>query len=471
MQRRRDRILVVDDDDGVRSALRRALTAAGYELFEAECSAGAEAAALAHVPDLALLDLRLPDGDGIELIQRLKATQPGLAVIVLTGHGSIDTAVSAMKRGADQFLTKPVDMEALRLVMQRVLQDRRNLQRQWASRAREGEPRPLIGASPAFRQFVSEVEQVLDADLPMLLLGETGTGKGLMARWLHARGPRSAGPFVDLNCAGISRELLDAELFGYEAGAFTGAVKAKPGLLEVAHGGTFFLDEIGDMDLAIQARLLKVLEEKRFRRLGDVRDRAVDVRLIAATHQDLARLMREGRFRQDLYFRVSAIELRLPALRERGEDLEPLARSILEDFAREVGRPVLELGAAALDSLRAYDWPGNVRELRNVLESAALRRRSGTLVAEDLRLRASTPAPAAMPRPDEQGAEPGQPLATLAEIERAHIQRAIEVTGGHVARAARLLGISTSSMYERVRRLGLPISGLGQGGTPTAAKP
>ncbi|MCL4818724.1 MAG: sigma-54 dependent transcriptional regulator [Vicinamibacteria bacterium] len=441
---RRDRVLVVDDDEGVRSGLRRFLNLKGYDAIEAGTAAEAEDAVLRTAPDLVLLDLRLPDGDGGALIPGLRAACPGLAVVVLTGHGSVEVAVAAIKRGAEQFLTKPIDMEALLLVIERVLLDRRNERREQASRGRGGS-RSSLG--PGLESLAVEAEPIRDSDVPVLILGETGSGKGVLARWLHETGLRSKGPFVDLNCAGISRELLDAELFGHQPGAFTGAVKAKPGLLEVAHGGTVFLDEIGDMDPAIQARLLKVLEEKRFRRLGDVRDRAVDVRLIAATHQDLARLMAEGRFRRDLYFRISAVELRVPPLRERLPDLERLAASLLEAFARETGRPAPALSESVLATLRAYAWPGNVRELRNVLESAALRCRQRTIQAEDLRLR---PATRSLATSDEAG-----PLATLVEVERAHIEKALAASGGHVARTARLLGISTSSLYERLHRFGM----------------
>jgi DNA-binding NtrC family response regulator len=450
LARRPDTILLLDDDSGIRSALRRVLSARGYRVLEAGSVAEGERLVLHEAPDLAVVDLRLPDGDGAELIPRLRSAQPGLGVVVLTGHGSIDAAVTAIKRGADQFLTKPIDLEALLLVLERVLEDRRNQQRRLASRPRGAAPQPLLGISPALQRLSLEAEQVRDTDLPVLLLGETGTGKGVLARWFHDTGPRAEKPFVDLNCAGISRELLDAELFGHEAGAFTGAVRAKQGLLEVAHGGTVFLDEIGDMDAAIQARLLKVLEEKRFRRLGDVRDRAVDIRLIAATHQDLQRLIRDGRFREDLYFRVSAVELRLSPLRERQADIAPLANAILERFAGEVGRRAA-LSEAALAALQAYHWPGNVRELRNVLETAALRSRDGEIRPDELRLRAAS-------LPGEEG-RPATRVTTLAEVERAHIQRVLNATGGHIARAAGLLGISTSSLYERVRRLGIAPGG------------
>ena len=251
----------------------------------------------------------------------------------------------------------------------------------------------------------------------------------------------------------MSRELLDAELFGHEVGAFTGAVKAKVGLLEVAHRGSVFLDEVGDMDVSIQSRLLKVLEEKRFRRLGDVRDRFVDIRLIAATHQDLGELMSAGRFRQDLYYRISTLELRIPSLRERVEDIPLLARRILGSFAREISREEPAISTPALSLLQAHHWPGNLRELRNVLETAMLRSRSGALQPEDLRL-----------QPPRDAGSTSASIQTLAEVERLHIQRALAAMDGHVARAARALGISTSALYVKAERLGLRARGQLQAG-------
>jgi DNA-binding NtrC family response regulator len=452
VQRNR-RILVVDDDAGVRQAIGRFLHAKGFEVVEAGGVREAEKVASSAGPDLAIVDQRLPDGTGIELLPKLRAILPQIPFVVLTAHGTIDLAVQAMKRGADQFLTKPVDMNALFMLLTRLLEGHRNRQKQLASRPRPGMLDPFLGTSPAMRRLAAEAEEAREADRPVLVLGETGTGKGVLARWLHDRGPRAEEPFVDLNCAGMSRELLDAELFGHEVGAFTGAVKAKLGLLEVAHRGSVFLDEVGDMDVGIQSRLLKVLEEKRFRRLGDVRDRFVDIRLIAATHQDLERLISAGRFREDLYYRISTLELRIPALRERPEDVPLLARHILGSFAREIGRDVPTISKPALAVLQAHPWPGNVRELRNVLETATLRSRSGTLEPEDLRLHAPGGARTA-----------AATLQTLADVERQHIRRTLASMNGHVARTARALGISTSSLYEKIKRLGLGTIGRRRGG-------
>jgi transcriptional regulator with PAS, ATPase and Fis domain len=280
----------------------------------------------------------------------------------------------------------------------------------------------------------------------VLIQGETGTGKGVLARWIHENGPRRPEAFVDLNCAGLSRELLDSELFGHEAGAFTGADRSKLGLLDVAHRGTLFLDEVGDMDPSLQPKLLKVIEEQRFRRLGDVRGRSVDVRLIAATHQDLGLLMQQKRFREDLYFRISALPLAIPPLRERREDIPYLARHFLMRFASERGRRAVAISKDALLDLQAYGWPGNIRELRNVLERALLLGGQGPVSPGDLRL--GLPAASRLAQ--------DQPIPSLEDVERAHIAKVFELEEQRVEKAARRLGISTSSLYERLRKYGIP---------------
>jgi DNA-binding NtrC family response regulator len=284
---------------------------------------------------------------------------------------------------------------------------------------------------------------------PILIEGETGSGKGVLARWLHRCGPRADEPFVDMNCAGLSREFLETELFGHEKGAYTGAVQSKPGLLEVAHRGVTFLDEIGDLDPQVQPKLLKVLEEKRFRRLGEVRDRQVDIQLIAATHQDLAGLTREKRFRSDLYYRISTIPLRMPALRERSEDIPVLARRLLEGFSNDLGRRGLTLSPDAERRLTTYSWPGNVRELRNVLERALLLSGRDMIASEDLRFEGPGAAPTV-------AASPGAPL-TLEDLEKRHIASVLQTLGGRVAEASQRLGIPRSTLYQKIKKYGIPL--------------
>jgi DNA-binding NtrC family response regulator len=440
---RRHRILLIDDDADVRGGLKRFLQLKGYQVDEAGTCREAEVALAASPPDAVLLDENLPDGSGVDLLPRLKEAGPSVPVLVLTGHGTIDLAVRAIREGAEQFLTKPVDLQALVVILERLLETQRNRQKADATQASRRTPDPFAGSSDAIRRLEEEANRVLEAERPVLIRGETGSGKGVLARWLHDNGPRRNESFVEINCAGLSRELLESELFGHEVGAFTGATRAKPGLLEVAHRGTAFLDEIGDMDLVIQPKLLGVLEQRRFRRLGDVRDRHVDVRLVAATHQDLGRFMAEARFRQDLYYRISTLPLAVPPLRERREDIAVLAQRILEAYAVELGRGPSVLSAAVLGALRAYDWPGNVRELRNVLERALLYAERGEVRVDHLQFGPPGERPA--------DRDPGA-LLTLAEMEQRHIRRALELEGGHVARTAQRLGVSTSSLYERLKR-------------------
>jgi PAS domain S-box-containing protein len=310
---------------------------------------------------------------------------------------------------------------------------------------------PFLGESRAIRELEATARRLLDSDSPVLIQGETGSGKGVLATWLHQHGSRAAGPLVQLNCAGLSPQFLDTELFGHERGAFTGAIGRKQGLLEVAHRGSVFLDEIGDMDSQVQPKLLKVLEEKHFRRLGEVEDRSVDVRLIAATHHDLAQAVRAQRFRGDLYFRISTLPLQLPALRERPEDLPVIARDMLARLSRELGRPRLDLTPDAEAALRTYAWPGNLRELRNVLERAVLLSSSPVLRPGDLQFNHAM-ARALSPPPPCEGAELD---VTLQELERGHIARVLAAESGHVERAARRLGIPRSSLYQKLKRLGL----------------
>jgi DNA-binding NtrC family response regulator len=445
----RTRILLVDDEPGIRLGMRGYLTAHGFDVDEATTMAEAQEAFRTTRPDVAVVDYRLTDGTALELLPRLKDIDASVPLVVLTGHGSIELAVQAVKEGAEQFLTKPVELSVLEVVLERLVAQRRERQRQRADRSRTARATvdPFLGTSAAIRALQAQAERVVHSDSPVLITGETGSGKSVLARWLHEGGPRADAPFVDLNCAALSRELLDSELFGHEKGAFTGAVTAKQGLLEVADPGTLFLDEMGDMDLAVQPKLLKVLEEKRFRRLGDVKDRRVDVRLIAATHQDLGAATREKRFRSDLYFRVSTLILHVPALRERPEDIPTLARHFLARLGAERGRGAVDLLPDAEAALARYPWPGNIRELRNVLERAMLLSGGGPLSRGDLRFE---------PLADEASAEED---LTLEELERRHIERVLRREHGHVERAAARLGIPRSSLYERLKRLGINRSG------------
>jgi DNA-binding NtrC family response regulator len=305
---------------------------------------------------------------------------------------------------------------------------------------------PFLGTSPAIVHLRRMAARIRPSQSPVLIEGETGTGKGVLAKWLHRNGPRAQHPFIDLNCAGLSRELLESELFGHQKGAFTSAIAAKQGLLEVAEGGTVFLDEIGDMDLQVQSKLLKVLEERVFRRLGDVRDRAIDMRLISATHRELQHLVNEQRFRADLYYRVNIFQLKLPPLRQRSEDIGLLSEHLLSGLGRLWRREPVRISAAALRALQGHDWPGNIRELRNVLERALPLAESGVLEPEHLQFEPGAPAQVFAL----------EPRGTLKQMERAYIRHVLEAECGSVERAARRLGIPRSSLYNKMRRFEIP---------------
>ena len=446
----RQRVLLVEDKASVRVALQKVLQADGYEVEQEETCRAAQERFRASRPDAVIASCRLPDGNALELLSRVKTIDPGTPFIVLAEYATLDLAVAAIQQGAEQFLTKPVDRPALLLVLQRALENQRNRRRRLRDESlRAREPLdPFLGGSPAIRALAEQAKRVLIGDRPVLIRGETGAGKGVLAAWLHRHGPRSEEGFLDLNCAGLSREFLETELFGHEKGAFTGAVASKAGLLEVADKGTLFLDEIGDVDVQVQPKLLKVLEEGRFRRLGDVRDRQVDVWLIAATHQDLAALVEEKTFRSDLYFRISTILLRLPPLRERIEDIPTLAEHFLRRIAAELGRATLGLSARAVARLQAHSWHGNIRELRNVLERAALLSEKSLLDAQDLGFDFER-------RVSWDDAASG---LTLAEAEKRLIEAALRGERGHVARAAQRLGISRSSLYQRIQKHQIVVS-------------
>ncbi len=446
----RHRVLIAEDEPGIRLGIKDFLEAKGYEVEEAETCEATETLFRTSRPDLAVLDYLLTDGNTLDLLPRLKAIDPLTPILFLTGHGTIDLAVRAVKQGADQFFTKPVELPTLLVVLERLLDSERSRKKDLAVRARQDRTfvDPFMGTSAAIRKVAEEATRVAASESPVLVRGETGSGKGVLARWIHRNGPRAEESFVDLNCAGLSRDLLETELFGHEKGAFTGASSAKAGLFEVAHRGTVFLDEIGDMDPEVQAKLLKVLEEKQFRRLGETRDRRVDIRLVAATHQDLVERVRQKRFRSDLFFRVNTIPLTMPALRERREDIAALADSLLLRLGPEMGRSEARLSGDALRALEGHSWPGNIRELRNVIERALLLTDGALIEASNLRFESGVVTESA-------GSDTS---LTLLEVERRHIARVLDEEGGKVDQAARRLGVPRSSLYQKIKRHGIVLS-------------
>jgi DNA-binding NtrC family response regulator len=435
-------LLIVDDEEAVCFSIGRSFGKHGFEVRQAGTIADADASFRTRRPDVVVVDYSLPDGDGLTLVRRFHQLDSTVPLIVLTGHATVDLAVQAMREGAENFLTKPMDLAALQMVVERALENRRHRQRSLAGRANESRQAvdPFLGESDAIKHLAEQAHRVLDASSPVLIVGETGTGKGVLANWLRRNGPRAEDAFVDINCAGLSREFLETELFGHEKGAFTGAVAPKSGLFEIAHHGTLFMDEVGDMDLEVQPKLLKVMEEGRFRRLGSVRDRQVDVRLIAATHRDLEAHVEAGRFRADLYYRIGALPLVVPALHERGRDVILIARLILERLAAELVRPELRLSAEAEEALLARRWEGNVRQLRNVLEQAVLLGARTEIGAADIR----------RPRARESAGKTA--ALSLRAAERQHIEDVLESVGGDVARAAPVLGISRSALYVKLKK-------------------
>ena len=446
----RNKVLVVDDESAVRFGIRDFLEQHGYEIEEAESCEDAQHIFRTSRPDIVIADYMMPDGTALDLLPRLKEIDASIPLLVLTAHGSIDLAVRAIKEGAEQFLTKPLELPTLLIILQRLLQKQRNHHKQLASKSRQVRQAidPFIGTSAAIRALRDQAHKILSTESPVLVLGETGSGKGVLARWLHENSPRADEAFVDLNCAGLSRELLETELFGHEKGAFTSATATKQGLFEVAHRGTIFLDEVGDVDLQIQPKLLKVLEEKRFRRVGDVRDRQVDVRLIAATHQDMGQLVRERRFRDDLYFRISTIPLSFPALRERTEDIPTMAQYLLDKVSADLGRGELRLDENCIQALKAYSWPGNIRELRNVIERAVLLSDQKTITINDLHFDGHT----------QVGSSFLDSRLTLLELEKQHIERVLQEEHGRVEKAAKRLGIPRSSLYQKIKKHQIPSS-------------
>ena len=437
------RILVADDEAGIREFLSDALAADGHEVVLA--GDGDEAARLVDQRsfDLVLTDLKMPGRDGMALLRKLRAEQPEVQVVVLTAHGTVDSAVEAMKLGAFDYLRKPIGgPDELCLLAGRALERRRLLDLEArAERGAAGEPR-LSHGDPAMAPVEQAIEKVARTSATVLLLGESGTGKEVAARVIHSLSDRRARPFMAVNCAAITETLLESELFGHEKGAFTGANERRRGRIELSDGGTFFLDEVAELRPELQAKLLRVIQERRFERVGGTRTIEVDVRWIAATNRDLQAMMSEGRFREDLYHRLAVFPIRLPPLRERPGDIIPLARTMLQRIAAELKRPQLELSPAAERKLLTWRWPGNVRELANALERAAILADGPRIDEEHVWLEPGGGGAAA----------PADDLRPLADLERDAIARALRAVGGNRRRAAELLGIGERTLYDKLKR-------------------
>ncbi len=441
-----NRVLIVDDDPAISSGLA-ALLEEHWEVRTASTAREAITTFTDFSPDVVLLDVVLPDASGIELLHQLKMYSETTAVIMMSGAGNHDGVIESMKLGAETFLQKPFDFETLVATLEQVARMLATQRELIALRRSDAAgPERLPGISPSIEHLNDILLQIARAPSPVLIEGESGTGKGVMARLIHNRSPRSRSPFVDLNCAGLSKELLESELFGHERGAFTNATNTKPGLFEIAGDGTLFLDEIGEMEIAIQARLLKALEEKRFRRVGGIRDLRADFRLLAATNRDLGAEVQAGRFRADLYYRLNVVRLRMPPLRERMVDLPILVQEILRPLAKETGRQMPKISTNAMKKLEAYAWPGNVRELRNVLERALITLSGDEIRSQDLVLEPqATVATSSSGMPTEEWE-----IRPLDEMIASYVKAAVDATGGNMRKAARALNISPSTLYARL---------------------
>jgi DNA-binding NtrC family response regulator len=457
-------LLIVEDEDVLARNLVRAFSQRGFRVQHAGTLAAAERCVGEAFPDVVLLDLRLPDGSGLDWLEALRARAPELPVVMMTAYGSVADAVTAMQRGACDYVQKPLDLDEIRLKVERALAHVRDEREVSYYRRRDAEGTGLLGESSAIATLRARIEKVARATgtpgtqpPTVLLLGETGSGKGHVARLLHASGGRAAGPFIDVNCTALPETLIEAELFGHEKGAFTDAKTARAGLFETANSGTLFLDEIGHVSPTLQAKFLHVIEARVIRRVGGTQERPVDVHVIAATNRDLESAVRLGEFREDLYQRLRVAEIRVPPLRDRGDDALLLARAFLDRTARRYGMGPRTLSPAAEQALRSYRWPGNVREVANTLERAVLFADGERLEASDLGLPTDTGTQGQVrttPAGEVQVDIPESGLS-LEAVERALLAGALAKAGGNQSGAARLLGVSRDTLRYRLDKYGL----------------
>ena len=451
-------VLVVDDERMIRWSLRAGLEEAGAVVEEAASLAEARRRLGESWPDLVLLDLRLPDGMGTELLSEMLAQDAELPVLIITAYGSLEGAVQAMREGAQDYIAKPFELDELVHKCASVL-ERHRLRRLTRFQQQRDAPAGIVAESSALREVVDLLQRIGGSGASTVLLtGESGVGMGLAARVLHEAGADPEAPFIPVACTAIPETLLESELFGHERGAFTDARESQPGLAELAHGGTLFLDEIGDLPPAIQAKMLTLLEDRSFRRVGGTRQRRLEARVVAATHRDLEEEVAAGRFRADLFYRLRVVPVRIPPLRERIDDIRPLAERFLLDFAREFSSPARRFAPSAVDALEAFDWPGNVRELHNAIERAVLLAVHEELCPEDL---PSEVLGAATHAQGEASADvvgvPGLPSSgcALEEVERAWVAEALRRCDGNRSRAARLLGLNRDQIRYRIEKFGL----------------
>jgi two-component system, NtrC family, response regulator AtoC len=447
-------VLIVDDDAAMCRMLESGLGASGYETASRTSAEAALELLHARDFDTVITDVRMRGGNGLELCTRIAESRPDIPVIVITAFGSLETAIEAIRAGAYDFVTKPFELDTLRITVQRAVRHRalsRKVERLEQELRHGREPDSLLGSSPAMQPIHDLIERVARSESAVLITGESGTGKELVARALHDRSARRGGPFVAINCAAMPETLLESELFGHTRGAFTDAKADHPGLFVQAHRGTLFLDEIGEMPLGLQPKLLRALQERTVRPIGAKGEVGFDSRIIAATNQDLESAVEEGRFREDLYYRIHVIQIDLPPLRVRGNDILVLARHFVEHFARAAAKPVTGIVPAAAEKLFAYPWPGNVRELKNCIERAVTLCRYSEIMVDDLpaKVRDFKRSPPALSGDDIDE------LVSMEEIERRHVLRVFEATGGNKSLSAKILGFNRKTLYRRLRQYGL----------------
>ena len=451
--RTKGRVVVIDDEVNAAAALEKLLQEDGYEVSAANDARTGLSLLEKIDPEIVLTDLRMPGMDGLELLTKVKQLRPETMVILMTAYGTVKTAVRAMKLGAEDYVAKPIDFEELEVILQRVLEKRRLLEEMRVLRERVHQKyrfENLVGESPDMLAAFKTVRQVAPSSSSVLLLGESGTGKELFAQALHQNSPRKDKPFIKVACAALPETLLESELFGHEKGSFTGALYARSGRFEMADGGTLFLDEIGDISPTVQVKLLRFLEEREFERVGGNRTYKVDVRIVCATHRDLKKKLEDGSFREDLYYRLNVIEIHIPPLRERGEDIPVLAHHFLKKFADANGKDVRRISDEALALLLRHPWPGNVRELENAMERAAVLANEPVLTPDHFPTLRGIVADAA-PAGTKGGLGVAIPGSSFADIEREAILRTLEAVGGSTSRAASLLQISARKIQYKLK--------------------
>lgn len=442
----KDKILIVDDEENMRQILERLLTSSGYAVVVAASAADAMSLFNKHAISLAITDLVMPGNDGMQLLNALKEIDPSVPVIMITAYGTVHTAVTAMKRGAYDYVLKPFDNNEILFAVKKAISSNKYRNCKWYGGASGN---LLIGNSEKIAHIYELIDKVADSMGTVLISGETGTGKELVAREIHRRSSRSEGPFICVNCAALPDTLLESELFGYEKGAFTGAINPKPGRFELAHNGTILLDEIGDMSLLMQTKLLRVIQDKMVTRLGATEANEIDVRIIASTNKDLERACHEKQFRQDLYYRINVLNLKIPPLREHKEDIPDMAQYFVERYCKRDNRPVQAIAPKCVTQLLAYDWPGNVRELENMVERAVVLSKNGKIRYEDL-------------TPHKPGITTDTNLhdslrLTKHEIEKHAIANALKECNGNRSKAAKKLGISRRTIINKIKQYDIRI--------------